>query len=45
MCYIDYFITFSDVIEELHKNVHPKTKQAAPLVSDELYAVVMENKD
>jgi ribonucleoside-diphosphate reductase subunit M1 len=36
---------FSDVVELLHKNVHPKTKTAAPLVSELLYQVVMENKE
>jgi len=33
---------FSDVVEILHKNTHPKTKDQSPLVSDELYDVVME---
>jgi hypothetical protein len=33
---------FSDVIEVLHSHIHPKTGQPAPLVSDELYQVVME---
>lgn len=33
---------FSDVVEVLHKNIHPKTGQAAPLVSDELYQIVMK---
>ncbi len=32
---------FSDVIEVLHKHVHPKTGQPAALVSDELYNTVM----
>lgn len=36
---------FSDVIEVLHSHIHPKTQQPAPLVSDELYRVVMENKE
>ena len=33
---------FSDVVQVLHQHVHPKTGQASPLVSDELYAIVME---
>ena len=33
---------FSDVVEVLHKHVHPKTNQPSPLVSDELYNVVMK---
>lgn len=36
---------FSDVIEELHGHVHPKTGQKSPLVSDEVYEIVMNNKD
>ena len=36
---------FSDVIETLHKNVHPKTGEKAPLVSDKLYNFVMKNAD
>ncbi len=32
---------FSEVIETLHKNRHPKTGVAAQLVSNELYATVM----
>ena len=36
---------FSDVVEILHKNIHPKTKSASPLVSDELHKIVLENKD
>ena len=33
---------FSDVVEILHNNVHPTTGEASPLVSEELYSVVME---
>lgn len=36
---------FSDVVEILHKHIHPKTGKASPLVSDDLYNLVMENKD
>jgi len=32
---------FSEVVEVLHKHIHPKTKQPAPLVSDALYTTVM----
>ena len=32
---------FSDVVEMLHSHVHPKTGQASPLVSNELYEIVM----
>lgn len=33
---------FSDVVEQLHKHVHPKTGQPSPLVSDALYETVMK---
>jgi ribonucleoside-diphosphate reductase subunit M1 len=33
---------FSEVVERLRNNVHPKTKQPAPLVSEEVYNIVME---
>jgi ribonucleoside-diphosphate reductase alpha subunit len=36
---------FSEVVEVLHKHVHPKTGQPSPLVSDSLYDTVMANKD
>jgi len=36
---------FSDVVEILHKHIHPKTGSESPLVSNELYETVMANKD
>lgn len=33
---------FSDVIEILRNNIHPKTKVPAPLVSEQLYEIVMK---
>jgi hypothetical protein len=33
---------FSDVIEVLRSHIHPKTSTPAPLVSEELYNIVME---
>ena len=33
---------FSEVVAQLHKHVHPKTGQTSPLVSDELYNIVMQ---
>ena len=33
---------FSDVIGLLHKNIHPKTRTPAPLVSDQVFEIVME---
>lgn len=33
---------YSDVVEVLHSHVHPKTGQASPLVSEEVYNIVME---
>jgi len=37
--------TFSDVIQDLHSYVNPKTCCNAQLVSDELFSIVMKNKD
>lgn len=37
--------TFSEVIEKMHKYVHPKTGKPAPLVSDETFDIVMAHKD
>lgn len=37
--------TFSDLIEQFHKYVHPTTGEPAPLVSDETYNIVLNNKD
>lgn len=37
--------TFSDVMEDLHKYVNPRTGKDAPLLSDEVYNVIMENKE
>ncbi len=36
---------FSDVVQELHANVHPKTGQHSPLVSDKVLEIVMKNKE
>jgi ribonucleoside-diphosphate reductase subunit M1 len=36
---------FSEVVEILHSHVHPKTGQASPLVSEEVYEIVMEVSD
>lgn len=36
---------FSDVIEVLYTHFHPKTGEATPLISRELYDIVMDNKD
>lgn len=36
---------FSDVIDQLYHHIHPKTGQHSPLVSEELYNIVMNNKD
>jgi len=37
--------TFSEVMEDLHTYVNPRTGKDAPLLSDEVYNVIMENKD
>ncbi|SFN51812.1 ribonucleoside-diphosphate reductase alpha chain [Bizionia echini] len=37
--------TFSDVMHDLYTYVNPRTGKGAPLLSDEVYQVIMENKD
>ena len=37
--------TFSEVIEDLHRYVDPKTNENASLIADDVYRVVMDNKD
>ncbi|MGC6433130.1 MAG: ribonucleoside-diphosphate reductase subunit alpha [Crocinitomicaceae bacterium] len=37
--------TFSDVMEDLYNYVDPKTGQKASLLSQDVYEVIMENKD
>jgi ribonucleoside-diphosphate reductase subunit M1 len=37
--------SFSDTISDLHFFLHPKTKEPAALISDEVYEVIMKNKE
>ncbi|WP_242092560.1 ribonucleoside-diphosphate reductase subunit alpha [Aestuariivivens sediminicola] len=37
--------TFSEVMEDLYTYVNPRTGKDAPLLSDEVYKVIMEHKD
>ncbi|MEM9680036.1 MAG: ribonucleoside-diphosphate reductase subunit alpha [Bacteroidota bacterium] len=37
--------TFSDVMEDLYTYINPRTGKKAPLLSDEVYKVIMENKE
>ncbi|MCH8534337.1 MAG: ribonucleoside-diphosphate reductase subunit alpha [Flavobacteriaceae bacterium] len=37
--------TFSEVMDDLYNYVNPRTKKKAPLLSDEVYQVIQENKD
>lgn len=37
--------TFSEVIEDMYKYIDPKTGQNASLVAEDVYKVIMENKD
>jgi ribonucleoside-diphosphate reductase alpha chain len=37
--------SFSDVMEDLYTYVNPRTGKKAPLLSDEVYKVITENKD
>lgn len=36
---------FSEVVEDLRSYIEPKTQQPAPLIADDVYEIVMENKD
>jgi ribonucleoside-diphosphate reductase alpha chain len=37
--------SFSDVMEDLYKYIDPKTGQRASLIADDVYEVIMENRD
>ena len=37
--------TFSEVMEDLHKYVNPRTGKKAPLLADDVYKVIMDNKE
>jgi ribonucleoside-diphosphate reductase alpha chain len=37
--------SFARTIKKLYKNINPETNEPAPLVSEEVYNIVMENKD
>ena len=37
--------TFSEVMEDLHKYVNPRTGKDAPLLADDVYKVIMDNKE
>jgi len=37
--------TFSEVIEDLYSYIDPKTNQNASLVAEDVYQIIMENKD
>lgn len=37
--------SFSEVMEDLHKYIDPKTGQRASLIADDVYEVIMENRD
>ncbi|MCH4822266.1 ribonucleoside-diphosphate reductase subunit alpha [Gramella lutea] len=37
--------TFSEVMADLYEYVNPRTEEKAPLLSDEVYKVIMENKE
>ncbi len=37
--------TFSEVMEDLYTYVNPRTSKDAPLLSDEVYNIIMENKE
>ena len=37
--------SFSNVMDRLHKYVNPRNGQPAPLISDEVYQIIMENAE
>ncbi len=37
--------SFSDVVEDLHKYVDPKTDEPAPLVADDVHEIIMKNSE
>lgn len=37
--------TFSDVVEDLYKYIDPKTGQNASLIAEDVYEIIMENRD
>ncbi len=37
--------TFSEVVTDLYEYVNPRTEKKAPLISDEVYEVIMANKE
>ena len=37
--------TFSEVVKDLYNYVNPRTNQKAPLIADDVYEVIMANKD
>ena len=37
--------SFSDVMEDLHKYVNPRTGKKAPLLADDVYKVIADNKE
>ena len=37
--------SFSEVVEDLHKYVDPKTDESAPLVADDVHEIIMKNAE
>jgi ribonucleoside-diphosphate reductase alpha chain len=37
--------TFSTVMDQLHQYVNPRNGQSAPLISDDVHAIIMDNKE
>ncbi|TPN86191.1 ribonucleoside-diphosphate reductase subunit alpha [Aquimarina algicola] len=37
--------TFSEVVKDLYEYINPRTNKRAPLISDEVYEVIMANKE
>ncbi|MEO9257362.1 MAG: ribonucleoside-diphosphate reductase subunit alpha [Crocinitomicaceae bacterium] len=37
--------SFSEVMEDLHKYIDPKTQKPGPMLADDVYQIIQENKD
>ena len=37
--------SFSQTVEKLHKYIDPKTQEPAPMIADDVYQIIMDNKD
>ena len=38
-------ILFSEVMDDLYKWVNPKTRKASPMISEDIYKIIMNNAE